>query len=739
MQAPLFYPSISLLIGVILSFFIGRAELFPLLVILIGFFIAEQRDRKWSRWRWRGMALIFGFCLGFIYQNSDQESISPQSVRLLGKIIGEVSRRAQTQTFDFKPENQERLSEKIYLVTTKDRREFQWGDRIEVKGILRSFKGAQNPGEWNEREWQNLRGVSGGIETYEISMISNESVFCWGKYFISLREKAKKHLIAGGFGTAEERALIQGMVLGDTSEMSRELKEKFRSTGTGHIFAVSGQNLGVILAMLIFGMRFLRINSWRWGWLSLLPLFIYSGMSGFQSSCIRAWIMLALLLIAWRIDRPAIWLNFWSATLILVILRNPLSVQDLGFQLSFVVVLGLILGTPWGMEKLKPLWEWEAFLSRNYSTPFQRLWYWCRKEGYGVLVGSTMAFIAVLPHSALVFHSINGISLLLNLVVVPLAGFIVMGGTFSLLMGGINDLLPIFTNYFLIYLSKAVLFLVNGASVMTWLQFPICDIHAWRWNESPQIIVFDLGEVPQGMIRYQGEIWLVNTGTKNNYDLKFQSVLKYFGVSKIEGILMTTISETSNGGLIPLLGDYPVKRLIRHEERGRSPLEKKWDQTLSGHQFERWNQESKQVWSSDFRVALMKAGEPHEEESQGTEDQGLVLDFEYQGRNFIWGNRISEKKELEISQLDKKERAIEAIVQGRNPRENNLSEGWLEFLSPRYLIVSRSSRANQKTGYDTAWNLRQRTSAKVIFLEQTGAMVLDWGEGLRIRSWSEGF
>ena len=570
-------------------------------------------------------------------------------------------------------------------------------------------------------------------------MIPSDSVFCWGSYFLHLREKAKRHLIAGGFGTPEERSLILGMVLGDTTEMSRDLKEKFRSTGTGHIFAVSGQNLGVILAMLIFGMRYFKMNSWRWGWISLLPLFIYAGISGFQSSCIRAWMMLGLLLVAWRIDRPAIWLNFWSATLIIVILRNPRSVQDLGFQLSFVVVLGLILGTPWGMKKLKPFWEWDPFLSRNYSTPFQRLWCRFRKEGYGVLVGSTMAFIAVLPHSIFVFHTINGISLLLNLVVVPLAGLIVMGGTASLLIGGINELFPIVTNYFLIYLSKGILCLVQGASVITWLQFPICDIHEWRWSESPQLVIFDLGEVPQGMIRYRGEIWLMNTGTKNNYDQKFQSVLKYYGVSKIEGILMTTISETSNGGLIPLLEDYSVNRLIRPEERTRSPLEKKWDQALSGHQFEKWNRESQQIWNADFRVTRMKEGGLQEVENQGTEDQGLVLDLAYQGRSLIWGNRISERKEMEISQSDSKERIIDLLVQGRNPRENNLSEQWLDFLSPRFLIVSRSSRANQKTGYDTAWNLRQRTKAKILFLEQSGAVIIDWEQGLRIRSWRERF
>lgn len=747
MQAPLFYPAIFMLMGVVFSRFLEVMALGGMLFALLGTVLAERRDSFWTVWRWRGMVLIFGFCWGFLDLETVERPFGGQSHRFTGEICSEVKRTIGFQRFDFRVENcREKGGKEFgkYLVTTRDRREFRQGDFIEVQGRCVDFQEPKNPGEFNERAWQHQRGILGKIEGQEIRFLEGKSGLFGGRFFLFLREKAKEFLSAGGFGTPEEQILLRGMVLGDTEGMDPELKEKFRSTGTGHIFAVSGQNLGVILLLLIVGMRLLKVNAWRWGWMTLIPLYVYSGVSGFQSSCIRAWMMLAFVLIAWRIDRPAHWLNFWSVTLILILLWSPQSVEDIGFQLSFLVVLALITMTPWVMDKMTSYWEWERLLSRRYSTPVQEIYFRWRKEMIGMGVSSTVAFLATLPHAIFVFHQFNGGSILLNLLVVPLAGLIVMGGSLSFLVGGIQLGLSAVINFFLVYLAKLILFLVHSVALMTWLQIPVCDFREWRWGGDPQIVLLDLGEVPQGMIRYRGATWLINTGNKKNYERRLRSVLKYYGIAKIEGVFLTTVSESSNGGLIELLKSYSVGRLIRPSLRSNSPLEKKWEQQLSGRVFERWQGVPVLIQDSDFRVIEWSGNSgKRNSELKITEDQGSVLQFKFGDKSLLWGNRISERRERELMGEEREEESkkegfeIEVLVQGRNPRESHLSEDWLRSVNPKYLILSSSGEAIQKTGYDLAWNLRQRTTAEIIFLEKRGAVILEWGDRMKIRPWRD--
>ena len=738
MVAPLFVPSISLLIGVILSLFLEPNSLIYFLAILGVILLCERNGDRWTVIRWNGMVLIFGFCWGIIRTESEPLLEMNQYIRIIGEIRGDVKRTAVAQSFDFIEVQEEKLDqspERAFLVTTPDRREFQVGDRLEIRGRVTPFQEPRNPGEWNEKESNFIRGVEARLNGEEIHFLENQPSFVLGNLFLSLREKGKEYLKAGNFGTLEEQALIQGIVIGDASALSPQLKEEFRSTGTGHIFAVSGQNLGVILMLMIIAMSYLRINRWRWGWMALLPLFIYSGVSGFQSSCIRAWIMLAFVLVAWRIDRPTAWLNFWSATVMIILLWNPRFIQDLGFQLSFLVVLGLIVITPWGVNQWSDYWKWEPFLSKTDSTPLQRVAYFIRKEGVSMVISSGVAFCMVLPHSFFLFHQVNFGSVILNLFVVPLAGFIVMGGSISLLVGGIHLWLSASVNFFLVVLAKFILVLVHSTALMTWLQIPVCDFREWRWSREPQLLILDLGEVPQGIIRYRGKIWLINTGNKNQYERKLRSVLKYYGVSTIEGVLATTVSESSNGGLMTLLQEYRVKRVIRPEIRSRSPLENQWDRCKESSSFERWNGGGNWVVDREFQIKE-RAGKESVNKTT-TEDQALLFTIEFQGKRVLWGSRISESREKEFIKEEEEKEEIEVLVHGRNPRDKNLCGEWLDFVNPRFLILSPSGRRIQKTGYDRDWNLRARTQAKVILIEKTGALILEWGEKISIRSWRD--
>ncbi|MES2310189.1 MAG: ComEC/Rec2 family competence protein [Verrucomicrobiota bacterium] len=737
MDAPLFIPSLAFLGGVLFSLFLGPLDLIYFLIGLALILWGEFRGFQWVRYRWIILMIVGGMAYGLIRSKDSDLDGSQSYFQSQGVICSEVKATGHSQVFDceFLEKEKGLKSQQIkLLVTTEDPRHFEWGDRVKIRGTREGFHLPRNPGEFNEESWHRLRGVEGRLLAEEIQIIQENDSLVIGKELLKFREKAKQLLGMGFFWGTKERALIQGMILGDTSEMSSEMKDDFRSTGTGHIFAVSGQNLGVILVMMVAVMRFLHVNSWRWGWISLVPLLFYSGLTGFQSSCMRAWIMVGLLVIAWRIDRPAPWSNLWAVTLLLVLLNNPGAVRDLGYQLSFLVVLGLIFMTPLGMDHLKGYWQWEPFLSKTYATPFQFLSFQWRKSICSLGVGSAVAFISVLPHSIFVFHQINLLSILLNLGVVPLAGVIVVVGTVSLLLGMIHPFLSQIMNMAGYALAKLLLFLVQAVASIHCFQMPVADIHTWRWDRSPQMVILDCGDVPLALLRYHHEVWMINSGSSRNYERTIHPLLKYYGIRQLDGVIASTISASSNGGLETLLKDYPVRHLIRPDLKSLAPLEHQWKTIVGEKAFQSWKEEDGYVWDQDFQVKVLPRSDSME--SKGSEDRGIELDFEYHGKHLLWTNRISHQKEDDFILKNNLPSPIEVLIQGRNPRMPNLSEEWIQALNPNTLIVPRTGKGIQRTGYDPAWDLGKRTKGKVFYLDQTGALILNWKERITIEPWN---
>jgi competence protein ComEC len=739
MNAPLFVPALAFLCGTILSIFLAPLDLIPFLGVLSGVSLGEILGYRWLYGRWLTLLFILGMAYGFL-RSKDHFPISDHvRVKVEGIVCSEVKRTAKSQRFDFEfvtLRDGEVSSRKRKLqVVSEDPRSFEWGDRIEVEGYQEKFSEPRNPGEFDEGGWNRLRGVEGVIRAEEIRVLREGEDFLWEGKLWGCRQRAKELLGVGSFWGEDERDLIWGMILGETTGMSPEMKEYFRSTGTGHIFAVSGQNLGILLTLIIAIMKILQWNPWRWGWMALGPLLFYSGLTGFQSSCMRAWAMFALLVVAWRIDRPPAWLNFWAVTLILVLLWDPGSIQDLGYQLSFLVVLGLIVMTPWGIERLRSYWEWDRFLSRNEATPFQRVRFQWKKGLCSLFAGSAVAFICVLPHALFVFHQVNLISIFINLLVVPLAGLIVVMGSVSLLVGVVNPVFSLFVNGVGSLLVKTLLFVVQGAAGFTLFQIPITDLHAWKFDSSPEIVLVDAGEVPVALIRYRGESWLVNTGNAKAYERTLKPLLRYYGIARLHGVMLTTVSESSNGGLMSLLKSHSVHHLYRPVLTSLSPLEKKWSKGLSDQRMVRWQEGEGHVWSSEFQVRVLQRNPM--EEMKGTEERGMELDFEYRGRHWIWANRINSEKERDYLRGERVPGSVDLLIQGRSPRGSNLSEEWLRLMNPRYLIVSRSGKGIQKTGYDPAWDLKKRVDGEIFNLDLTGALIVRGKGEIQIRRWKE--
>jgi len=297
---------------------------------------------------------------------------------------------------------------------------FNYGDLIHFSGYLYSPYPSKNPSAFDYRKYLNSKEIFACMNLEhdsKITLLEKEG----GDFFISGIVLPVKHYILSFFKrnlTDPHQAILSGFVLGERRGIPREIYKLFTDTGTLHLLAISGSNVALVV-LLFFGLfRLLRIP-YRLSLLLVFPLIlIFSFVTGNQPSVVRASIMTSLFLLSLLVERERDILNLWGLAALVILFINPSTLFDVGFQLSFMATLGLILWVP----KLESLFL-SGFRNRHLKSyvalPF---------------FVSLSAQLFTYPITAYYFNRISLYSLLANLLIVPLTGLVVMVGVISAIL-----------------------------------------------------------------------------------------------------------------------------------------------------------------------------------------------------------------------------------------------------------------------------------------------------------------
>ena len=268
---------------------------------------------------------------------------------------------------------------------------FEYGDKIKAKGMIK-----QPEGEW--AGYFSKEGITGLMQFPEITLIAKKagSPIRGALYGIkSFFETSYKQVLP-----FEQAAFLSGLTLGSTAEFSDELREKLRLTGTTHLVALSGYNISIIAkaAAVILGSWWLtRRFSFV---LSVLLILGFVIMTGAEASVVRAAIMAMVMLLADRVGRPYYFRNAVMLAALTMVLINPkILVFDIGFQLSFAALLGIIYFRPL-LKKLLRFSDNPGFL--NWREHF---------------LTTTAAQFAVLPLVIYYFDYFSPLAILSNILI----------------------------------------------------------------------------------------------------------------------------------------------------------------------------------------------------------------------------------------------------------------------------------------------------------------------------------
>lgn len=253
------------------------------------------------------------------------------------------------------------------LITVNNFPKFNYGDAVSVKGVLQK---PQNLTDFDYLTYLKKEGIRTTMFYPEILKLDehDEHYDTLMYHSVGIFEKAKIglyrkiFLLKNNFESAVNKsvaepnaAFINGILLGSRQSMPDNLKEAFNKTGTTHILAISGFNIMIISWTVLTGLIYFFRRRVAF-WLSVAVITIFTVLTGASASVVRAAIMGLLLLFAngyGRLYDPKNSIILAGAAMVWL---NPLAlVFDIGFQLSFAAVVGLMYLYPKLDAKFKKL------------------------------------------------------------------------------------------------------------------------------------------------------------------------------------------------------------------------------------------------------------------------------------------------------------------------------------------------------------------------------------------------
>jgi competence protein ComEC len=370
-----------------------------------------------------------------------------QSVQMQGVIVSDTSNRAvaineddlERQRFELELTAVEHYGQwqpaagrlLVFVSETRDAVPLEYGDRITFSGVLRVPPPMRNPGAFDWRTWLERRGIHFTATIRKTDLVRVEA-HNQGNPVIALSLRLSEYLQAAlQPGLENEPKLagaLAGMVLGKRSEIPTETYAEFQRTGVFHVFAINGLHVGLVTLVVLVVLRLIRIPR-RWCAVAAIPLLIlYVFATGAHPGAVRALVMACVWLIGWMLVRPADSLNTLAAAALIILVCAPVQLMDGGFILSFAVVLAIVTLTPRIEAQLLTRVEPDPYLPREFVPEWRTKLTGGLHWTIRLLSCSIAAWLGLLPLMAVYFHLFTPISIVANLLVIPLLGGILALG-----------------------------------------------------------------------------------------------------------------------------------------------------------------------------------------------------------------------------------------------------------------------------------------------------------------------
>jgi competence protein ComEC len=386
--------------------------------------------------------------------------------------------------------------DKILLYFHKDSasKALKAGDIIFFKSVLAKIEISGNPYEFDYSKFLSRKGIrlSGYVDEKSWKLLGSNGLSVFQRWAYAARDKLLAFFSHIGM-TGDELGVASALIIGDQGNLDNDIKRAYVASGTMHILAVSGMHVALlywVLNMLLSFLDKVAYGKYLKLVLLLLAVWLYALITGMGGSILRAAVMITFVIIGQSFARKVNIFNSLAASAFFLLVINPFNIIDVGFQLSYLAVIGIVVLYPmiYGLFDIKN---------------------WLGDQLWSLMSVTLAAQIAATPISLLYFHQFPNLFIISNIIMVPLSTLIMYVAMVLILSSGWNWLAGFLGKVFnfLVWLLNQVVIFIEGLPYaltkgiyMLWydaclLYILICFITLFLIRKQTIYFVFALGSV----------------------------------------------------------------------------------------------------------------------------------------------------------------------------------------------------------------------------------------------------
>lgn len=341
----------------------------------------------------------------------------------------------------------------------------QYGDEIVIRGGLQPIRNSGNPGAFDYEKYMRFQGILYQVflQKNNYAVLKNRQKNYLYSFIFNAREVVISALRQYIRGDKKVTGIAEALLIGYKEDLDKDVVQAYSNTGVVHIIAISGMHLGLIYAVLAWLFSKLpgfRKNKFSQALLIISCLWLFSLITGASASVLRSAVMFTCIVTGKHFFRQAVIYNSLAASAFILLVYDPYLLWDVGFQLSYTAVIGIV----WLQKPIENL----IYPKNNM---FRKIWSMCAV--------TLAAQVLTLPVCIYYFHQVPMMFLITNLVCVPLSTVILFGEIFLLLISFIHPLAGI-VGKCIYLLTAAMNFIVDACNNLAFS--PADNIYATKFS-----------------------------------------------------------------------------------------------------------------------------------------------------------------------------------------------------------------------------------------------------------------
>lgn len=302
-----------------------------------------------------------------------------------------------------------------------------YGRQVSVRGMLVVPQGKRNPGGFDYQAYLNTRGLAAAFYGENRDLVLGE--YGQGLSPVRLQALKLKEKMQAALRTylpSRVSGLLVAILFGERQVIEPSVENALRRAGVAHLMAVSGLHVGLLAALLFFVCKRLAWRGWPACLIMILFLLAYTYLTGLKPATLRAFVMIALGLIALCLGRRRDLPTAVAAAALFTLIYNPLYLFHIGLQLSYTATIAILLfAAPLQQLLARGL----ARLAVPMISPV------VQQYTAGLIAVTTAAQLGIMPLGAYYFKEISLVALPANMLILPVIALLLGSGLFIAILG----------------------------------------------------------------------------------------------------------------------------------------------------------------------------------------------------------------------------------------------------------------------------------------------------------------